>query len=201
MFWLGRCSDKGHLDNCFDLVEPWEAFNWNEVERPATAQTQPENIRTGPPYDDPAFESVCREHGIWGTAASAMAAVFWRAKGEQQEASPIGRLYRNADESIRFEAEGDPFIRDGMLVFEQQEGGDAQPTCRISHAQHFTPFFLLANMRRICEPSLRRNANWVLAMQLFALGSTSARKVCRDAGIDPDGLEVRPAAMTGGNRG
>lgn len=23
-FWLGRCEDKGHLERCSDLVEPWE---------------------------------------------------------------------------------------------------------------------------------------------------------------------------------
>lgn len=26
MFWLERCSDRGHLDQCFDLVEPTETF-------------------------------------------------------------------------------------------------------------------------------------------------------------------------------
>jgi hypothetical protein len=31
------------------------------------------------------------------------------------------------------------------------------------------------------------------------LGSNSAIKVCRDAGIDPDAFEVRRAAMTGGS--
>lgn len=40
---------------------------------------QPENVRAGDLYDDPAFESLCREHQIWGTAESALCAVFWRA--------------------------------------------------------------------------------------------------------------------------
>jgi len=31
MFWLERCSDKGHLDNCFDLVVPWESFSGYDV--------------------------------------------------------------------------------------------------------------------------------------------------------------------------
>lgn len=26
--WLDRCADKGHLDNCPDLIEPWEAFDY-----------------------------------------------------------------------------------------------------------------------------------------------------------------------------
>lgn len=28
MFWLERCSERGHLDNCYDLVAPWEAFKY-----------------------------------------------------------------------------------------------------------------------------------------------------------------------------
>lgn len=31
IYWLGRCSDKGHLDNCSDLIEPWAAFDYREV--------------------------------------------------------------------------------------------------------------------------------------------------------------------------
>lgn len=27
MFWLDRCDDKGHLDNCPDLIVPMAAFN------------------------------------------------------------------------------------------------------------------------------------------------------------------------------
>ncbi len=47
--------------------------------RRALAAPAPENIRTGPPYDSPAFESLCRERGIWGAAEAALCAVFWRA--------------------------------------------------------------------------------------------------------------------------
>jgi hypothetical protein len=28
MFWLERCSERGRLDNCYDLVAPWEAFKY-----------------------------------------------------------------------------------------------------------------------------------------------------------------------------
>lgn len=41
--------------------------------------TVPVNIRMGAPYDDPAFESLCREFDIFGTAQAALCAVFWRA--------------------------------------------------------------------------------------------------------------------------
>lgn len=26
MYWLERCEDKGHLENCYDLVEPFAKF-------------------------------------------------------------------------------------------------------------------------------------------------------------------------------
>ena len=26
MYWLERCESKGHLENCSDLIEPWEKF-------------------------------------------------------------------------------------------------------------------------------------------------------------------------------
>jgi hypothetical protein len=70
-----------------------------------------------------------------------------------------------------------------------------EPTCDLKHA-HFTPFYLLSNARRICSREYQRKPNWVLAMNLFALGSTSATKVCREAGIDPDGLEVTKAVLS-----
>lgn len=44
-----------------------------------TAAKADENIREGYPYDHPEFEALCRERGIWGTAESALCAVFWRA--------------------------------------------------------------------------------------------------------------------------
>lgn len=37
-FWLDRCEQKGHLENCADLVEPWEAFEYREVEAPQPAE-------------------------------------------------------------------------------------------------------------------------------------------------------------------
>jgi hypothetical protein len=59
---------------------------------------------------------------------------------------------------------------------------------RMAHRSHF---FLLSNARRICDAKTRRSANWVLARELFAVGSTSARKICIDAGIDPDALDIK----------
>lgn len=76
-------------------------------------------------------------------------------------------------------------------------GGEAvrQPACHVGHP-NFTPFYLLANLRRICTPSLARRENWVLAIELFAVGGTTARRICREAGIDPDGKTVIRAARS-----
>lgn len=62
---------------------------------------------------------------------------------------------------------------------------------------HRGDFYQLANARRIGMLSIERvkkMPNWVLAMELFATGSTSAHQICRDAGIAPDGytLERHP---------
>lgn len=37
MYWLDRCEQKGHLENCADLTEPWEKFEYREVEAPQPA--------------------------------------------------------------------------------------------------------------------------------------------------------------------
>lgn len=39
----------------------------------------PENVRTGAPYDNPEFERLARELGVWGTAQSSVCAQFWMA--------------------------------------------------------------------------------------------------------------------------
>src|SRR5690606_32230141 len=64
---------------------------------PQPAEQQPchEDIRAGAPYDDPAFESLCREHEIWGTAAAAQCSVFWEAGkrvAEQRAATDVAEL-------------------------------------------------------------------------------------------------------------
>ena len=51
-------------------------------------------------------------------------------------------------------------------------------------------WYLMANARRICSAEMKRSENWVLAKELFATGSTSARQICLDAGIDPEAKTV-----------
>ena len=67
-----------------------------------------------------------------------------------------------------------------------------QTNCRVDYLRaNFTPFYLLANARRIASTKFRREPNWVLAMNLFAVGRTSAVAICKEAEIDPDATEVR----------
>ena len=67
--------------------------------------------------------------------------------------------------------------------------------CKVDYLRaNFTPIYLLANARRIASAEFRCAPNWVLAMNLFAVGSTSARAICKEAGIDPDATEVRRIA-------
>ena len=28
MYWLGRCDEKGHLEQCSDLIDPWARFDY-----------------------------------------------------------------------------------------------------------------------------------------------------------------------------
>ena len=45
----------------------------------APQAVHPENIREGAPYDNPEFEQLARDMGVWGTAQSAVCAQFWLA--------------------------------------------------------------------------------------------------------------------------
>ena len=45
----------------------------------APQEVHPESIREGAPYDNPEFEQLARDMGVWGTAQSAVCAQFWLA--------------------------------------------------------------------------------------------------------------------------
>lgn len=51
---------------------------------------------------------------------------------------------------------------------------------------------VLANARRICKREYQRSSNWVLAMNVFGLGSTWAYELCRRIGVNPDGRTMEP---------
>lgn len=57
-------------------------------------------------------------------------------------------------------------------------------------ATHFTPYYLLANCRPLLSQHFKSQPNWVIAMSLFAVGSTTARRLCVEAEIDPEGTSV-----------
>ena len=38
VYWLDRCEDKGHLENCYDLVEPWANFKYENYASPPQRQ-------------------------------------------------------------------------------------------------------------------------------------------------------------------
>jgi len=78
------------------------------------------------------------------------------------------------------------------VLADRQARGVTPAMCEAGHA-HFTPRYLISNCRRIAAPEYQRLANWALAANLFAVGRTVACSICREAGIDPDGYDVRPA--------
>ena len=75
LFWLDRCEYKGHLDNCFDLVKPWEAFEYREVGAPQP--TEPVAWYTDDHLTD-------KSATTWDRTVAAR----WRDKGW-----PVGELF------------------------------------------------------------------------------------------------------------
>lgn len=94
---------------------------------------------------------------------------------------------------------GEGWVRDqhdmeqGLIRCPDCKGSCAAP--KLAHG-HRDDYHLLANARRLAEhpiAAVRKMENWVLAMTLFATGSTSARQLCVDAGVDPYDTQVRRA--------
>lgn len=64
----------------------------------------------------------------------------------------------------------------------------------MSEHGHREAYYLLANCRRmLAHTAWSRKENWVIAMELFACGSTSAFAICKEAGIDPYSKKVERA--------
>jgi hypothetical protein len=53
-----------------------------------------------------------------------------------------------------------------------------------------SPFTIMLNARSICSSEFDKSPNWYLATWMFAVGHTTAVKICRDAGIDPDAFTI-----------
>lgn len=54
----------------------------------------------------------------------------------------------------------------------------------------FDPYIILANVRRLRPQGSKHMLNWVLAMEVFGLGSGRAKELCLFAGIDPNAKTV-----------
>jgi len=52
MYWLDRCDRKRHLENCPDLIEPYEAFDYIPIHIPINATQQPQREWVGLTPDD-----------------------------------------------------------------------------------------------------------------------------------------------------
>lgn len=166
-----------------------------------------------------------RETGIWAaawSAALASAAVAGEAqrRGNFLPEHVTQQMIWNVQAVIEAECGGlaldERQARNVMSFVMNEHGPDAapqaseavnSPTCDVGYAR-FSPFFLLSNLRRIAAPALKRRENWALAMELFAVGSGTARRICREAGIDPHGktvaraaLSAQPGAQLSGNSG
>lgn len=55
----------------------------------ADAGKMVENVREGAPYDNPAFEHLARDLGVWGTAQSAICAQFWLAATPAEKSNSV----------------------------------------------------------------------------------------------------------------
>jgi NaMN:DMB phosphoribosyltransferase len=45
---------------------------------------------------------------------------------------------------------------------------------------------IFMNARRVCKREYQRGPNWVLASEVFGLGSTYSFALCRRVGVDPE---------------
>lgn len=67
-------------------------------------------------------------------------------------------------------------------IVAQQQGGDELDQALAKHG----PRYVLTNARRLLARKHKKDANWVLAMNIYSLGSTYARWLCQRYGLDPD---------------
>jgi hypothetical protein len=51
-----------------------------------------------------------------------------------------------------------------------------------------TPDIILRNVRRLLPRWRKKIPNWVLAKDVFSVGSTYAHGICIDNGLDPDAM-------------
>ena len=53
VYWLERCKDKGHIENCADLIEPFEAFEYRNVSEEAVIAAHEAKAAPASTQDEP----------------------------------------------------------------------------------------------------------------------------------------------------
>ena len=96
----GQCRFKGHewgachqehVAMVLKNPEEWPDYEVRYLYAAPAAVAVPENVREGAPYDNPAFEKLARELGVWGTAQSAICAQFWLAATPADHIADAGK--------------------------------------------------------------------------------------------------------------
>ncbi|MFZ3286232.1 MAG: hypothetical protein WA191_05235 [Telluria sp.] len=124
------------------------------------------------------------------------------AAGEWAEAQRVSDLPL-VDEAIRGLLEDPTGDNATCLIREVLRAAPAATKAAPGNAEGRKPkgcrdtFNLMFNARRIASTEMNRSENWVLARDLFAVGSTTAHAICHEAGIDPRSRKVEPARSTG----
>ena len=75
MYWLNRCDEKGHLENCSDLIEPWAAFDYRLLtsapqEEPKSAAPELLEALEGIVESVDAGTSAVLGHLVWSARAA-----------------------------------------------------------------------------------------------------------------------------------
>ena len=53
VYWLERCKDKGHIENCADLIEPFEAFEYRNVSEESVISAHEAKAAPAAPQGEP----------------------------------------------------------------------------------------------------------------------------------------------------
>jgi hypothetical protein len=183
-WWQGENGGAGawicYMDSICEPKCPVEPTHWMPLPPPPTAQPVPATER----------EPIAR-------------ILHWR--GPAHYPVPHGGICARTFEEFPKDARKDGYWKEGAPLFLATQATQAerdqveQKEAGKETAGHRDDYCLLANCRRLLARAYAKSPNWVIAMELFATGSNSARQICINAGIDPDGLKVERAATT--NRG
>jgi hypothetical protein len=163
-----------------------EAFSMNNETNRAPSSTDTAGDRQS--IDSPEFREILAQYAIasrseYQAARRALIAHI-NTWGEQRD---LQGFKDQVPRIMHLTHERDMALQAGCSA------GDAVPAAKPLAYGHRDDYYLMANARRLAEIPIAEAKvmpNWVLAKNLFATGSNSARQICLDAGIDPDGYKV-----------